>query len=193
MIFVPLLKIFVTLSYVKSCTLLRTIYFSVTGSTAGNSRKISQKNNVRKTAPAKKTVQCAFCEKEFSVTLTPKEAEKQKHSSKKPSMCNVCWKKFLQHSNPPVIKPIHSDDSSFKCDFCQTTFSTNDLLLRHRQSHILKNSYVCGHCQKTFPTSIELYYHRRTHSGDRPFKCDRCDKSFAYKSYLVKHKELHFY
>ena len=97
--------------------------------------------------------------------------------------CNLCGK------NIALEKVLNEDENGmkdFKCIPCDGFFETEDLFLKHVDSHKRR----CDPCNKEFSTRACLRQHRRhIHEGKRPIqnlrKCKLCGKE-------VKKLDLHF-
>jgi len=78
-----------------------------------------------------------------------------------------------------------------ECDVCHCTFSSNDLLLRHKAIHAGVKAYVCEICSKAFARRHNLRRHQLIHTGVKAYACDICSKAFARKYLLKRHQIIH--
>ena len=53
------------------------------------------------------------------------------------------------------------------CNKCNSSFSRQDSLNRHKQSHKTKNVLLCQHCSETFATKFLLAKHLTTHNNSQ--------------------------
>ena len=109
-------------------------------------------------------------------------------------------------------------EKPFHCDSCENRYTTNDLLMRHKD-YCSEKQYICSICSKNFPNRSQLKYHQilhanlrafgcpvcgkrfnlgtdlrvheRIHTGEKHFKCNECEKSFVSSSGLQKHHIVH--
>lgn len=80
-----------------------------------------------------------------------------------------------------------SDETKYKCEICNSSFTLQRLLNRHMKTHSFYKRYHCQFCTKGFNDTFDLKRHIRTHTGIKPFKCSRCDKSFTQRCSLEAH------
>ena len=81
----------------------------------------------------------------------------------------------------------NANPKTYKCNFCESSFSLHRLLNRHLKTHSFYKRHLCHFCNKGFNDTFDLKRHIRTHTGIKPFKCDRCDKSFTQRCSLEAH------
>ena len=75
--------------------------------------------------------------------------------------------------------------TSFNCEFCENTFSKNDILKWHQSTvHENQRNFKCGHCEKRFPSKTFLQRHLLT--AHIKFECGLCEKSYSKKEQLKK-------
>jgi hypothetical protein len=75
------------------------------------------------------------------------------------------------------------DDKEFKlsyCEFCLQTFTNNDILMKHKQSHVQKTALIKVKKPKT---NIQIPNNR--------FSCKLCGEIFGQKIIFLKHKVKH--
>ena len=82
---------------------------------------------------------------------------------------------------------IDGDETKYKCEICNSSFTLQRLLNRHMKTHSFYKRYHCQFCTKGFNDTFDLKRHIRTHTGIKPFKCSRCDKSFTQRCSLEAH------
>ncbi|XP_069668670.1 zinc finger protein 226-like [Periplaneta americana] len=103
---------------------------------------------------------------------------------------------------------------TFKCNFCDKSFTNPGLFESHISSHSIdkslnsdvtqKSSGKLGHqhvsrgknlkcetCHKSFTLPHHLRQHAVTHEVVKSFKCEICDKNFARIKYLRQHATMH--
>ena len=89
---------------------------------------------------------------------------------------------------------VHKEGKDFKCDVCEKSFKTMEILKVHSRIHGPEDeryTHSCEVCGKKFTQKANLESHMRTHTGDRPFKCDFCEKTFSQKGNLDEHRRTH--
>lgn len=84
-------------------------------------------------------------------------------------------------------KAGENDETKYKCEICNSSFTLQRLLNRHMKTHSFYKRYHCQYCTKGFNDTFDLKRHIRTHTGIKPFKCSRCDKSFTQRCSLEAH------
>lgn len=84
-------------------------------------------------------------------------------------------------------KGSESEETKYKCEICNSSFTLQRLLNRHMKTHSFYKRYHCQFCTKGFNDTFDLKRHIRTHTGIKPFKCSRCDKSFTQRCSLEAH------
>lgn len=68
------------------------------------------------------------------IANTPENGSGKK--SEKSTVCDICNKKFVSHSNMMRHKAIHTDTKNFACPVCPKTFKLQNYLTKHmRKSH----------------------------------------------------------
>lgn len=82
---------------------------------------------------------------------------------------------------------LDGDETKYKCEICNSSFTLQRLLNRHMKTHSFYKRYHCQFCTKGFNDTFDLKRHIRTHKGIKPFKCSRCDKSFTQRCSLEAH------
>ena len=84
----------------------------------------------------------------------------------------------------PIIDKLLKPDSVFTCEYCGTTFKSNDLLTTHVHSEHLKHS--CATCGERFQTKEDL----TSHINDQHLTevCDICNKRFSNSEELTAHR-----
>ena len=94
----------------------------------------------------------------------------------------------LQQKQIQNRKPgIEGEDTKYKCEICNSSFTLQRLLNRHMKTHSFYKRYHCQYCTKGFNDTFDLKRHIRTHTGIKPFKCSRCDKAFTQRCSLEAH------
>lgn len=83
----------------------------------------------------------------------------------------------------------HVAERPFGCHICGFTFSRNDHLVRHVNSHHKAKNFKCEVCGKALSRRDHLKVHLRIHSGERPYKCMICGFAFSRHDHLVKHNQ----
>lgn len=85
----------------------------------------------------------------------------------------------------------------WNCDICNRSFSTKQILQRHRISvHDQNRDFKCDQCDQWFSSSNnhELIKHvNEVHNGFKKFICDfnGCNKEFSRRDALKRHRQTH--
>ena len=68
----------------------------------------------------------------------------------------------------------------------------HDKYVENRPSQIYpsEKSFKCGFCDKTFSNSDYFKIHERIHTGEKSYKCDICNKKFSCQESLKDHAYL---
>jgi len=107
--------------------------------------------------------------------------------------CDQCQSSFTNNwSLTRHKKSIHEGVKLHSCNQCEKSFYAIGELNRHLRKHTGEKPYTCNQCNKSFSSTNGLRIHRRSHTGEKPFKCNHCEKSFAQQSHLSEHvKRIH--
>ena len=138
-------------------------------------------------------------------------------------ICNLCDEKFdTRAAQQKHKKNFHKKQIVFKCEDCNSVFTSNQTLKAHVQSihegikkvcsvclkpvvdltrHIRdqhknggKREFHCDICKTDFRTNFSLQRHKETvHMKLKAWSCDLCEKCFGEKRDMVRHKNaVHF-
>jgi len=170
----------------------------------------------RRTHSDEKLFECSVCHEAFRQQQTL-DRHQRMHSSLNMFKCEICSKRFTQSGHLKRHKVIHTGETPYscnidthdqltntsdgletctarsihECDVCHCTFSSNDLLLKHKAIHTGLKAYACETCSKAFPSKYHLRRHKVIHTGETPYSCDVCHKAFNHPGNLQRHKLLH--
>ena len=76
----------------------------------------------------------------------------------------------------------------YLCEYCDTSFTFESSLNRHRNSvHLNRNLHVCGICGKCITRKENFEDHMNMHNNIRPHKCPQCGIGFSFKNKLRHH------
>ncbi|GAB0094714.1 zinc finger protein 260 isoform X1 [Sergentomyia squamirostris] len=117
------------------------------------------------------------------------EAHKRKHSTS--YFCEVCLKTFTTQGGFWKHMQSHNNERNYECGICDKRFTQLANLQRHQLTHTGQKPYSCKICQKTFNQNANAEKHMLLHTGKKPFKCSVCEKGFAQQSNLAKHERMH--
>nr|CAI5843253.1 unnamed protein product [Callosobruchus analis] len=145
---------------------------------------------------------CTKCDKVF-LSQENLNAHISRHKKIKPFICDICSKSFVFKQGLEQHARTHTDNSphnSYKCNYCDASFSTAITLTRHFTQHEGLRPYLCKICNRTFVQSHHLTRHMRIHFAVKSatpdnvvntYKCDLCSMSFRRKDYLINHSAIH--
>ena len=79
-----------------------------------------------------------------------------------------------------------------KCDFCEKSFSDENVLGLHLKSihkSIIEGRKKCEFCDETFSnrSTKDLKNHVISIHEEKKFNCDDCNQSFSYRRSLINH------
>lgn len=90
---------------------------------------------------------------------------------------------------------MQQDQENWICDICNRSFSTKQILQRHRIAlHDHNKDFKCDQCDMWFSSSNnhELIKHvNEVHNGFKKFICDYCNKEFSRRDALKRHRHTH--
>ena len=81
-------------------------------------------------------------------------------------------------------------DSSFKCEFCDSYFESENGLFKHERSHLYMK-HICMDCGKIFQFPYQLRAHATQHTGVGKHQCSICTKEFGCKTSKDFHEKTH--
>ena len=116
---------------------------------------------------------------------------KSLEDAKKPYTCSLCNKSFTQNDTMIIHMQTHTKEKPFTCSLCSKPFSTKSNLTKHLRIHTGEKPFSCMIFKKLFSQSSEVKSHMRIHTGDKPFSCMICNKLFAQKSQMKSHMQTH--
>ena len=100
---------------------------------------------------------------------------------------------FGSNFEPTADKPrnVHSNQSVFECDFCDSSFSRLYHLTRHIQNVHNRGEFPCDQCDHVSVSKGALEQHKVCKHTEftNDFHCAKCEKSFRYKRDLIYHEE----
>ena len=130
---------------------------------------------------------CSTCDSSFKVLSNLRKHEKI-HAGKKPYACHVadCSSAFLKKTQLySHLLAAHDISTPFKCEVCNTNFTTQSHLNRHTQNQHLSR-FMCTDCYEMFDMFSALQKHISKTHKKKPH-CARCSLSFSSKSNLNSH------
>ncbi|XP_050081452.1 zinc finger protein 25-like [Anopheles maculipalpis] len=132
---------------------------------------------------------CLSCVHQVVIVRTLASLNKHHLMHQKPLKCRFCDKRFTAYGSRRLHEDLKHDKNTrvFKCDVCQSEFSSNRSLRSHCKLHENPDSLRCSICQRTLSSTYEVKLHMRTHTGEKPNKCSFCGVSFNRKSNLTEH------
>jgi len=115
--------------------------------------------------------------------------KKNKTKNTKPAPLSPTTKKIITKS---AVKHVYE---KFSCTVlgCNTTFTSNDYLIKHMKQHTIEKPFFCTLCTKRFVVKGSLDIHMRTHREEKAYLCtyDGCGKTFTQKAHLTSHVKMH--
>lgn len=106
-------------------------------------------------------------------------------------LCDVCGKTFSSEKCLRAHILIHTDIKSYLCQICSKAFKMQSALRAHIKTHNQEKQFVCDECGKTFKKISTLREHKKCHSSGLTFNCYICEKQFMTKSNLKSHMKSH--
>nr|XP_029728041.1 zinc finger protein 728-like [Aedes albopictus] len=99
--------------------------------------------------------------------------------------CPTCGDVFGSYGL--LTRHVANVHSVVVCGICTTSFSNEQELIEHKNTHHLEKSFSCPDCLEVMPDEKTLKDHSDVCSK-MIFPCDLCNAEFANYSYLEKHK-----
>lgn len=120
---------------------------------------------------------------------------KNKRASKKTVadyLCRLCNDTFSSQECLKQHLETHIGVAPYECTLCNNKkFASRNGLLTHIRGHCGLKLFECQTCGKCFSQKVGLTTHLTLHTGIKPFKCDVCDKTFSRKDKLKTHALRH--
>ncbi|XP_068173705.1 zinc finger and BTB domain-containing protein 16-A-like isoform X1 [Antennarius striatus] len=114
------------------------------------------------------------------------------HAPAEALVCDQCGATFSSEDALEAHRQTHTGtDMAVFCLLCAKRFQTQKALQQHMEVHAGMHSYICSHCERPFPSHTTLKRHLRSHTGDHPFECEFCGSCFRDDGTLRGHKRIH--
>ena len=89
--------------------------------------------------------------------------------------CDQCGRKFRQKGNLKKHILTHSDNKTFKCQYCvDKSFKYPEQLRRHQLWHTEGQRFQCEFCKRKFVMQFELRKHMRIFHSGIMYMCEYC-------------------
>ncbi|CAL8098744.1 unnamed protein product [Orchesella dallaii] len=136
--------------------------------------------------------QCPQCPEKLANATNLEDHIGKYHAEEGPLYECPCGAKF---KNPYLLKhhkdSLHTGEKIYKCDICPKTYYWENLLRRHKLTHLNKREFKCVVCNKLFACKSNLDNHMRIHTGEKPFSCSVCLRRFGSKLHAKRHERTH--
>ncbi len=134
---------------------------------------------------------CDLCEKRFNCK-SKLEQHRIVHTFVKPFACDAdgCEKKFTQKASMRLHKcRVHEKvPSKYRCEHCDRSCSTSDVLKNHLRTHTGERPYACTKCAMKFTQRSSVQAHcRAAHTNERAYACINCEKTFPTAAHRGTH------
>lgn len=101
-------------------------------------------------------------------------------------VCDKCGKSFRLRCAYHNHNRRHTNDFSYKCQFCPYRGRYPELLKTHLRTHTGEYQFMCTECPARFLFKSNLNTHMFKHKIPQ-FKCDGCKRAFHSKLLLQRH------
>ena len=106
-------------------------------------------------------------------------------------VCNDCDLPFSSQKLLMMHKETHFAERQHVCEYCKKLYSTQAILRRHVKIHSGEKVHRCSYCDKAFSRSDDLQSHERIHTREQPYCCNECGALFRHQSSLATHRWTH--
>ena len=137
------------------------------------------------------TYKCSYCDKSYRHLQNLYRHERAAHKHMLSYTCEICNEHFTDST---IYKRHVKEHTMINCNKCQSSFTSQLLLLKHErichQSFMQTNVRCCPTCGEKFNTSVAYRNHLKTHSLQSLF-CQDCQLQFTSKSGFKLHRKMH--
>lgn len=138
------------------------------------------------------TYVCGYCNEGFMKRYDLTTHKISVHFTKRRIFkCDICDKSVTTSQMLESHRRIHTGEKPFQCELCKKSFTQGSHLHTHMKWHSGEKEFECEFCGKKFSLKGNLKQHLRSHTGDKPYVCDICSKAFPTGSSLRKHIAIH--
>ncbi|XP_012328116.1 zinc finger protein 670 isoform X1 [Aotus nancymaae] len=130
-------------------------------------------------------------EKPFDFSSVLFQMPQSTYTGDKTYKCKYCDKTFSYSSYLREYERTHTGEKPYACKKCGKSFTFSSSLRQHERSHTREKPYECKECGKAFSRSTYLGIHERTHTGEKPYECIKCGKAFRCSRVLRVHERTH--
>ena len=126
-----------------------------------------------------KEVVCEVCQKTFKTAFTLRQHKSVTHENY--LQCTRCWKYFSDNEKLRIHIQSHED---VKCEYCDKTFTSNSVKIRHVKLTHGHRNYECKKCTKLFSDKDKWEVHQLQCNIKQ---CSICKKNFKMQKNLNRH------
>lgn len=105
--------------------------------------------------------------------------------------CDKCECSFPSSDLLTVHQAVHIGRSFHVCKVCNAMFLLKSDLNRHWNAHPNMKQHICQLCGKAYTSKNNYKLHIKTHTGVGLYPCEVCGKAFHSENHLNVHRRIH--